>query len=398
MHNLSLNFISRHNPTSSTSKERIRSERIVSIFLHHTFKGPNLQQGHDSIMAPAQTSPLVMGGAGFSYQLTPKPESLPIVDILLRAFDLGVRTIDTSPYYEPSEQLMGAALSDSRITSKYQRSDYELMTKVGRIMEHEFNYSPDWIRLSVARSMERFQTTYLDVVFCHDVEYVPIEEAVTAVGVLLEFQRDGSVLRVGISGYDIDVLAKIATIAKERYGRPVDVVQTWAQLTLQNTQPETRGFAQFRAAGVKSVFCSSPLAVGLLRTGGIPVGLTGDWHPAPQGLRAAAAEAAKWVDENGNGESLAFLAMQYAILKAKQNCDASFEVSTITGISTLSDLEQNVAAAKTILKSAKESESLRDYTELDLKAVESRSELYDRVRSMLGTWVDYDFTAKKAKE
>ncbi|KAG5657612.1 hypothetical protein KAF25_007645 [Fusarium avenaceum] len=349
-------------------------------------------------MTSTQPSPLVLGGAGFSYQLNPNPESLPIVDILLRAFDLGLRTIDTSPYYEPSEQLIGAALSDSRITSKYQRADYEIMTKVGRIKENEFNYSPDWIRKSVARSLERFKTTYLDVVFCHDVEYVSIDEAVTAVGVLLEFQRSGVVLRVGISGYDIDVLAEVATLAQQRYGRPVDVIQTWAQLTLQNTQAETRGFARFRAAGVKSVFCSSPLAVGLLRTGGIPVGLTGDWHPAPQGLRAAAAEAAQWVDEHGNGETLAFLAMQFAILKATQNSTASFEVSTITGISTLPELEQNVAAAKTILKSAKASESLQDYTELDLQAVESRSGLYERVQAIIGTWVDYDFTAKKVKE
>ncbi|KAF9770710.1 hypothetical protein IL306_011684 [Fusarium sp. DS 682] len=350
-------------------------------------------------MSPVSSPPvLVMGGAGFSYQLCPEPESLPIVDILLRSFDLGVRTIDTSPYYEPSEQLMGAALSSTRIRSKYQRSDYTLMTKVGRIKENEFNYSPDWIRQSVARSLERFETKYLDVVFCHDVEFVSLDEAVTAVGVLLEFQRAGTILRVGISGYDIDVLAEVANLARKRYGRPVDVVQTWAQLTLQNTQAETRGFDQFRAAGVNSVFCSSPLAVGLLRTGGIPTGLTGDWHPAPQGLRAAAAEAAEWVDKNGNGESLSSLAMQYAILKAKQNCTPSFSVSTITGISTVSDLEQNVNAAKRVLKAANEPESLLSYEELDSESVETKLALFDRVRSILGDWLDYDFSGKKAKE
>ncbi|RGP69675.1 hypothetical protein FSPOR_4487 [Fusarium sporotrichioides] len=159
-------------------------------------------------MTSTQPSPLVVGGAGFSYQLNQNPESLPIVDIFLRAFELGVRTIDTSPYYEPSEQLMGAALSDPLITSKYQRSDYEIMTQVGRIQENEFDSPSDWVQKSVARSIERFQTSYLDVVFCHDVEYVSIDEAVTALGVLLEFQRAGIILRVGISGYDIDVLAE----------------------------------------------------------------------------------------------------------------------------------------------------------------------------------------------
>jgi D-arabinose 1-dehydrogenase len=198
---------------------------MISFSFQH-LRYRRLYPGQDKIIALTQPSPLVMGGAGFSYQLNPNPKSLPIIDILLRAFDLSLRTIDTSPYYKPSEQLIGAALSDMRIASKYQRADYELMTKVGRIMENDFNYSPDWIRKSVERSMERFQTTYLDVVFCHDVEYVSIDEAVTAVGVLLEFQRAGVALRVGISGYNIDVLAEVAMLARQRYGRPVDVIQT----------------------------------------------------------------------------------------------------------------------------------------------------------------------------
>ncbi|KAM0563115.1 hypothetical protein ACHAPJ_001965 [Fusarium lateritium] len=347
-------------------------------------------------MSPTSSAPvLVMGGAGFSYQLNPKPESLPIVDILLRSFELGVRTIDTSPYYEPSEQLIGAALLDPRIQSKYGRSDYELMTKVGRIKENEFNYSPDWIRKSITRSLERLGTIYLDVVFCHDIEYISLDKAVTAIGVLLEFQRAGVILRIGISGYNIDVLAEVADLARNKYGYPIDVIQTWAQLTLQNTQA-LHGFDRFRAAGVNSVFCSSPLAVGLLRAGGIPVGLTGDWHPAPQGLRVAAAEAAEWMDKYGDGESLCSLAMQYAIVKAKQNCTPSFSVSTITGISTLSDLEENVAAVKRVLKTVGESESLLDNTNLDSKSVESRLALAERVRLIFGEWLDYDFSGKKS--
>ncbi|KAH7033156.1 NADP-dependent oxidoreductase domain-containing protein [Microdochium trichocladiopsis] len=346
---------------------------------------------------PSDVPALVMGGAGFSYQLHPEPQSLPIVDILLRAFELGVCTIDTSPYYEPSEQLMGAALSQAPITSKYARQDYQLMTKVGRIAENEFNYSPEWIRTSVSRSLERFRTSYLDVVFCHDVEYVSTDEAVTAVGVLFDFQRQGTIHRVGISGYDMQVLADIAKLARERYGKPVDVIQTWAQLTLQNTQAESRGFDAFRAAGVNSVFCSSPLAVGLLRTGGIPVGLTGDWHPAPKGLRAAAAEAGRWAEEHGDGEAFSSFALQYAVGKARQNCSPSFTVSTITGISTISELEQNVSAAKKILRPAADSgepTSLLQYCDIDESAWKKNEPIFDGIRATLGDWIDYDFTTK----
>lgn len=51
--------------------------------------------------------PLILGGAGFSYQQHPSPNLLPVTTIVKRAFDLGMRCIDTSPYYEPSESLLG---------------------------------------------------------------------------------------------------------------------------------------------------------------------------------------------------------------------------------------------------------------------------------------------------
>ncbi|KAK3066495.1 hypothetical protein LTR53_017125, partial [Teratosphaeriaceae sp. CCFEE 6253] len=62
--------------------------------------------------------PLILGGAGFSYQCHPDPEALPIRDVILQAFDAGMRAIDTSPYYEPSEQLLGKALSSPDITDR----------------------------------------------------------------------------------------------------------------------------------------------------------------------------------------------------------------------------------------------------------------------------------------
>lgn len=172
-----------------------------------------------------------MGGAGFSYQLVDDPNKAPAVEILETAFDAGVRTIDTSPYYDPSELILGAALSHPRITQKYRREDYILMTKVGRIASDYFDYSPQWIRSSVDRLLQRFKTTYLDVVFCHDVEFVGEAEAVGAVGTLFELVQQRRIRHVGISGYDLDVLSRIAKLVLQTYRQPVDVVQTWAQLT-----------------------------------------------------------------------------------------------------------------------------------------------------------------------
>ena len=120
--------------------------------------------------------PLVLGGAGFSHQVFKNPTSAQALQVLKGAFQLGLRAIDTSAYYHPSEILLGEALSHPDIACNYTRDQYLLMTKVGRITATQFDYSSAWVRQSVTRSLERLRTHYLDVVFCHDVEFVPEEE------------------------------------------------------------------------------------------------------------------------------------------------------------------------------------------------------------------------------
>lgn len=46
------------------------------------------------------------------------------------------------------------------------------MTKCGRYGPTEFDYSPARIQKSVKDSLKRLQTTYLDVIYLHDVEFV----------------------------------------------------------------------------------------------------------------------------------------------------------------------------------------------------------------------------------
>lgn len=332
-----------------------------------------------------------MGGAGFSYQIVNKPNEAPVVDILLKAFEAGVRTIDTSPYYDPSELILGAALSDHRITERYHREDYTLMTKVGRIAAQHFDYSPQSIRSSVTRSLDRFQTTYLDVVFCHDVEFVSLGEAVEAVGTLFQLSSEGIVRHVGISGYNLNVLSQVASLVLETYGLPVDVVQTWAQLTLQNTRLETFGLPAFRAAGVRTVCSSSPLAVGLLRSRGVPVGGLGDWHPAPEGLRIQVKKAAEELE--AAGESISALALRFAIRKAVSLSTPELQICTISGVATLEEIVDNVITARQVLGNDLEKYTGKDeniYT-ADRKLEQRDKERCELVRDILGTWIDFDF-------
>lgn len=347
---------------------------------------------------PLRLGPLIMGGAGFSYQLVNEPNKAPAVDILEKAFEAGVRTIDTSPYYDPSELVLGAALSHPRITSKYRREDYTLMTKVGRITANNFDYSAQWIRNSVARSMDRFQTSYLDVVFCHDVEFVSPSEAVEAVGTLFQLAKEGAIRYAGISGYDLNALSTAASLVQEKYRQPVDVVQTWGQLSLQNTRLETFGLSAFQSAGVKTICSSSPLVVGLLSSQGVPVGGLGDWHPAPEGLRIQAKKAAERMD--AMGDSISALALRYAIRKAVALSSTELQISTITGFVSLDEIIENVATARQVLGDLFQA-NFRKGGNVDSKAdatLEQRdNEHCIIVREILDPWVDYDFSASSRK-
>jgi D-arabinose 1-dehydrogenase len=344
-------------------------------------------------------SKLVLGGAAFSTQLHPDPTSLPVRDIIKHALKLGFRTFDTSPYYGPSEWLLGDAFSHPDVVSNYSRSEIILMTKVGRIAALEFDYSPNWIRHSVDRSLDRFKTSYLDVVFCHDIEYVTDADAVIAVGVLFDLMNQGKIRYVGVSGYSIDKLVRVANMVREQYGRPLDAVQNWAQLTLQNTRLESEGLEALRDAGVDCIFNSSPLCIGLLRSGGVPVGSLGDFHPAPAGLREAALQASKWVESRG--DNLASLALRFAISRISLTSPRPPGASTIFGGGSIWEIDANMSAAEMIMEASSETSNAkgqlhrdaRDFQVVRKSQVKADEELVLGVRKIFGKWLDFGFTS-----
>ena len=137
--------------------------------------------------------PLILGTATFNTQYVHDPfneEELPALSIVSRALELGVSAFDTSPYYGPSEIILGNALSHPSVTKKHPRSSYFLVTKAGRIAGNVFNYSPAWIRYSVCRSLERLHTPYLDLVYTHDVEFVSPGEVLGAVRELRRLREE----------------------------------------------------------------------------------------------------------------------------------------------------------------------------------------------------------------
>jgi len=90
------------------------------------------------------------------------------------ALDLGMNFIDTSPFYGRgmSEVLLGVALRD------VPRDRYILGTKLGRYSGVHFDFSARRVVESVDVSLERMRVDHLDIILCHDIEFVDMNQIV----------------------------------------------------------------------------------------------------------------------------------------------------------------------------------------------------------------------------
>lgn len=366
-------------------------------------------------------SPLVFGTAVFNHQYNPSPSHLPIFPLVHRALASGLTSaFDTSPYYGPSEVLLGTALAHPTIRASFPRKSYTILTKIGRVSGNCFDYSPEWIRRSVRRSLKRLRTHYLDVVYCHDVEFVSEDEVITAIKELRRIRdEDGTIKYVGISGYPVNLLCHLAERIVRETGEPLDVVQSYSNYNLQNTRLLSCGRDRLKAAGVELVTNASLVNMGLLRRNGVPIGSMGDWHPAPQGLRQAVKNASDWLTTKG--ERLEVLALRYGLENWLREgavvgvSPPSLETSghlgiNVIGVSNLDELEDVVRVWQEIL----DDHELHFRSQMDapdsgmLSPADSDSEdspmtvaphierrtqldfLVNGVRAVLGTeWVDY---------
>lgn len=92
-----------------------------------------------------------------------------------------------------------------QIRENYPRENYYIATKMGRYGKtvHEMDYSAKKTYESVAESLKRLHTDYLDIVYAHDVEFVKFEDVVgkgQALEALFDLKSQGKVKYVGCSG------------------------------------------------------------------------------------------------------------------------------------------------------------------------------------------------------
>ncbi|GAO18040.1 hypothetical protein UVI_02042870 [Ustilaginoidea virens] len=235
---------------------------------------------------------------------------MPYNEIVRRALELNIAAFDTSPYYGPSEVLLGDALR--AVTPPPRRDDYFLITKAGRITNDEFDYSPSWIRYSVCRSLDRLSTPHLDLVLAHDAEFVSTTEVLQAVQELRSMRDQGLIRYVGISGYPIDVLVSLAEMVKEQTGEALDAIMSYSHFCIQNSQLGRRDVLErLQKARVGCVLNASMLGMGLITTRGADNGPMASWHPAPPQLRSACRDLSRIARQSG--EQLEQVAIRWAL-------------------------------------------------------------------------------------
>ncbi|KAK1827307.1 Aldo/keto reductase family-domain-containing protein [Podospora conica] len=298
--------------------------------------------------------PLILGTATFNHQYVPNPHTMPSTAIISRAVSLNLTAFDTSPYYGPSELLLGAALSS--LTPPPPRSSLFLITKTGRLTPTTFDYTPAATRHSVLRSLHRLSTPYLDLVYTHDCEFLPPDQVLTAVRELRRLRDEEHLLRyVGISGFPPTRLAELAEMILAETGEPLDAVLSYGHFTVQNSSLSSGGALQrLRAAKVGVVLNASVLGMGLLTSRGIPVDERTEgesplakWHPSPAGLRRACKRLAGVAE--AAGERLEGVAIRWAMEEwAREGAATGVEVAgrrvgpTVCGVSSVAELEETV--------------------------------------------------------
>lgn len=211
------------------------------------------------------------------------------------AMEVGMNFIDTSPYYGRgmSEVMLG------RVLPELDRDRYTLCTKLGRYAPAHFDFSAKRVEESIDISLERMKVDHLDIVICHDIEFVDSKQALEqAVPALKKQVQKGKVRYIGVSGYPIKTLLNSIEWAD------LDVVLSYNHYTLQNDMAlELLGPCAEKGVGVVN---AAPFTARLLTHAPLP-----EWHKATPEVRQVAQQAAEFA--SAQGSDIAKLALQYSL-------------------------------------------------------------------------------------
>jgi len=207
-------------------------------------------------------SALGLGCMGLSFGLGPAADKQDAINLIRKAYELGVTFFDTAEAYGPfaNEELLGEALQPFRkevvIATKF--GFKEGKTSLGT------DSRPENIKSMTEAALKRLRTDVIDLLYQHRVDpNVPIEEVAGAVKDLI---KEGKVKHFGLSE------AGVQTIRKAHAVQPVTALQS--EYSLWWREPEKEILPTLEELGIGFV-PFSPLGKGFL-TGKIDENTTFD--------------------------------------------------------------------------------------------------------------------------
>ena len=198
-----------------------------------------------------EASAIGLGCMGLSFGLGPAADKQDAINLIRKAYELGVTFFDTAEAYGPfaNEELLGEALQPFRkevvIATKF--GFKEGKTALGT------DSRPENIRAFAEAALKRLRTDVIDLLYQHRVDpNVPIEEVAGAVKDLI---KEGKVKHFGLSE------AGVQTIRKAHAVQPVTALQS--EYSLWWREPEKEIIPTLEELGIGFV-PFSPLGKGFL--------------------------------------------------------------------------------------------------------------------------------------
>jgi L-glyceraldehyde 3-phosphate reductase len=289
-------------------------------------------------------------------------------EILRRAFDRGITHFDLANNYGPpygsAEDAFGKIMGDD---FRPYRNELVISTKAGWDMwpgPYGDGGSRKYLLSSLDDSLRRMGLEYVDIFYSHrpDTE-TPVEETMGALDTAV---RQGKALYAGISSYDAGQTTEAVRVLRE-LGTPLQIHQP--SYSMLNRWIEDDLLDTLEREGVGCIVFS-PLAQGMLSDkylNGIPAGsrASRDGSLTPRMITDEALAKIRGLNEiaQRRGQSLAQLALVWTLRDPRVT-------STLVGVSSLEQLDDNLAALDNLDLSEDE------LAEIDRYATESAINLW----------------------
>jgi L-glyceraldehyde 3-phosphate reductase len=279
--------------------------------------------------------------------------------IVRRAFDRGVTHFDLANNYGPpygsAEETFGKIMRDDL---RPYRNELIISTKAGWDMwpgPYGDGGSRKYLLSSLDDSLRRMGLEYVDIFYSHRPDPdTPVEETMGALDTAV---RHGKALYAGISSYDAEQTADAVRILRE-LGTPLLIHQP--SYSMLNRWIEGDLLDTLEREGVGCIVFS-PLAQGMLSDkylNGIPAGsrASRDGSLSPRMLTDEALTKIRALNEiaQQRGQSLAQLALVWTLRDPRVT-------STLVGVSSLEQLDDNLAALDRLELSDEELEAIDRY-------------------------------------